>query len=116
VKELAMLKTIQQTIRVSKDFSETPGPRSRDEGEFSGEEFLDKLLLPAYTRVVADGGTLLIDLDGTEGYATSFLEAAFGELARRFPPSEVLANIVFKSDDEPYLIEEVKRYITEARK
>jgi hypothetical protein len=111
-----MLKTIQQTIRVSKDFSETPGPRSRDEGEFSGEEFLDKLLLPAYTRVVADGGTLLIDLDGTEGYATSFLEAAFGELARRFPPSEVLANIVFKSDDEPYLIEEVKRYITEARK
>jgi hypothetical protein len=111
-----MLKTIQKAIQVAKDFSDTPGPRLREEGEYSGEEFLEKLLLPAYQQVVADGGTLLIDLDGTEGYATSFLEAAFGELARKFPPSEVLANIVFKSDDEPYLIEEVKRYITDARK
>jgi hypothetical protein len=111
-----MLKTIHKTIQVAKDFSETPGPRFKEEGPFSGEEFLEKLLLPAYKQVVADGGTLLVDLDGTEGYATSFLEAAFGELARKFPPAEVLASIAFKSEDEPYLVEEVKRYIMEARK
>jgi hypothetical protein len=110
-----MQKVIHKTISVSKDFSETPGPRSKGEGDFSGEEFLERLLLPAYRQAVDDGGILLIDLDGAEGYATSFLEAAFGELARKFTPSEVLSHLDFKSDDEPYLIDEIKRYISEAR-
>ena len=29
------------TIRISSDFSETPGARYRSEGDFSGEEFRD---------------------------------------------------------------------------
>jgi hypothetical protein len=59
---------------------------------------------------------LLVDLDGTEGYATSFLEASFGGLARRFEPAEVLSILQLKSEDEPYLIQEIQRYISEARK
>jgi hypothetical protein len=111
-----MLMTSQRTISIAKDFSDTPGPRWKVEGDFSGEEFLEKVLLAAYEKTVAEGGKLLIDLDGTEGYATSFLEAAFGELARKFGPSDVLRNIVFKSDDEPYLVEEIKKYIADAKK
>jgi hypothetical protein len=103
-------------ITIAKDFSDTPGPRSKDEGEFSGEAFLEKLLLPLYEQARSEKGTLLIDLDGAEGYATSFLEAAFGELARRYDPQEVLSILTFKSDDEPYLIDEVKKYISEARR
>src|SRR5450631_780570 len=110
-----MPKTIYK-ITVAKDFSDTPGPRSRVEGDFSGEEFLEKLLLAAYTQAVAEDSSLLIDLDGTEGYATSFLESAFGGLARKFPPEEVLSRITFKSDDEPYLVDEIKKYVQEARK
>lgn len=109
-----MPKTLLK-ISVSREFSETPGPRFKAEGDFSGQEFLEKLLLPAYKQAVVEDGTLLIDLDGTEGYATSFLEAAFGELARQYPPDQVLSHLEFKSDDEPYLIEEIKRYIAEAR-
>jgi hypothetical protein len=108
--------SISKTLSISKDFSETPGPRNREEGNFSGEEFLERLLLPAYQQAVADGGALLIDLDGTEGYATSFLESAFGGLARRYGPSDVLSRIHFKSDDERYLIAEIQRYIAETRK
>ena len=111
-----MHKSLETRISIAKDFSEIPGPRSKAEGDFSGEDFLERFLLPAYEQAVADGVKLFVDLDGTEGYATSFLEAAFGELARKFPPTEVLENITLKCDDEPYLIEEVKRYISEARR
>jgi len=99
-----------QRISIAKEFSDTPGPRAKAEGDSSGEEFLETLLLPAYEHVRAEGGTLLIDLDGTEGYATSFLEAAFGQLARKYPPEEVLSFLAFKSDDEPYLIQEIKKW------
>lgn len=110
-----MQKTIHR-IAIAKDFSDTPGPRSKVEGDFSGEDFLDKLLLPAYEQAVAEDGALLIDLDGTEGYATSFLESAFGGLARKFPPEEVLSRITFKADDEPSLVDEIRKYVLEARK
>lgn len=110
------MEKIIRSIVIAKQFSDTPGPRSKDEGDFSGEEFLEKLLMSSYEKSVAEGGKLLVDLDGTEGYATSFLEAAFGGLARKFPPSEVVANLVLKSEDEPYLIDEIKAYIADARK
>lgn len=110
-----MQKTIHR-ITIAKDFSETPGPRSRGEGDFSGEDFLDTILLPAYERAVAEDGSVLIDLDGTEGYATSFLESTFGGLARKFPTEEVLSRITFKSDDEPSLVDEIRKYVREARK
>ena len=110
-----MPKTIHK-ITIAKDFSETPGPRSRAEGDFSGEEFLDKILLPAYEQAVAEDGSVLVDLDGTEGYATSFLESTFGGLARKFPAEEVLSRITFKSDDEPSLVDEIKKYVREACK
>ena len=49
---------------------------------------------------------MTVDLDGTEGYATSFLEATFGGLAREFDAAEINRVIKFKSDDEPFLIQE----------
>jgi hypothetical protein len=110
-----MQKTMHK-ITIAKEFSETPGPRSKDEGDFSGEEFLEKILRPAYERAVAEDGALLIDLDGTEGYATSFLEATFGGLARAFPSEQILSRITFKSEDEPSLIDEITKYIRDARK
>ncbi len=101
-------------LSVAKDFSRTPGPRRAKEGKFSGEEFLT-LLRQRYDEAVARKTKLLVDLDGAAGYATSFLEAAFGGLARAIPPDEVLNTIELKSDDEPDLIEEIKQYIADAR-
>jgi hypothetical protein len=106
---------VMKVISIAKDFADTPGPRARDEGDFSGEEFLEGVLRPAYLQAVQEGGTLTVDLDGTEGYATSFLEATFGGLAREFDAAEVLKVITFKSDDEPFLVNEIKGYIADAR-
>lgn len=98
-------------ISVASQFSEVPGPRLIEEGAFSGEAFLDQQLRPAFLAAESDGATLMIDLDGTQGYATSFLEQAFGGLSREFGSTRVLKVLRFKSDEEPYLVEEITGYI-----
>jgi hypothetical protein len=57
---------------------------------------------------------LLIDLDDAEGYATSFLEEAFGGLARKYGAKAVLELLSFKSEDEPLLVDEIILYINDA--
>ncbi len=102
-------------LNVAKEFSDTPGPRSPEEGKFSGKEFLDKLLLVRFEQAIRDKCKLHVDLDGTAGYATSFLEAAFGGLARVHPPELVFKTLEFSSQDEPYREDEIKEYIRGAR-
>lgn len=102
------------TLSIAKDFSETPGPRSREEGDFSGEQFLDEKLEPAFGEARNSCQPLIVDLDGVVGYATSFLEAAFGGLSRIHGPEEVLATLELTCKDEPSLVEEVRHYIRDA--
>lgn len=102
-------------ISIAKEFGNTPGSRNIAEGSFSGEEFLQNILLPKFQEALADNCDLIIDLDGTEGYATSFLEEAFGGLARHYKPSQVLKILEFQSNDEPLLIDEIKSYIKDAQ-
>jgi len=108
-------KVGQASIKVAKDFSEIPGPRFRREGDWSGEKFLEEMLGPRFKQALGEGCTLLVDLDGTQGYATSFLEASFGGLAREFGPDVVLAKLKLKSLDEPYLESQIRNYIKDAR-
>lgn len=102
------------TIVVAAQFTTTPGPRNQSEGNFSGEVFLEKLLEPKFLEAQRQGLKLFIDLDGVEGYATSFLESAFGGLARKYPSYQILKTLEFKSAEEPYLIDEIQEYIREA--
>lgn len=103
------------TIRIAEEFSPTPGPRNQSEGDYSGESFLEKLLEPRFLAAQKANQRLLIILDGAEGYATSFLEAAFGGLARKHDPNVVLGVLHFQSEEEPYLVDEIKEYIRAAR-
>jgi len=102
------------SINIAREFTTTPGPRYIDEGDFSGELFRTSQLSPAYEVAVAKDEKLTVNLNGTEGYATSFLEESFGGLARMFGESEVLSRLVFICDDDPYLIDEINQYIAEA--
>ena len=99
-------------IRV-RDFTIYPNTRHRDEGEGSGQEFYEEELKVAYENALANKEILEIDLDGTEGYATSFLDEAFGLLAEEFGGAKVLKNIRIISLEEPDWEEEVKSYILE---
>ena len=102
-------------INICNDFTDTPGARYRSEGDFSGEEFRETILIPKYEEAVKSKQQLKIELDGGYGYATSFLEESFGGLARIYQIQEVLDTLLFVSEDEPSLIEEITGYIKNAR-
>lgn len=98
-------------IKICKDFSETPGARYKTEGKYSGEEFRDTILKPAFIKCNQQGEPLILDLDGGYGYPTSFLEEAFGGLAREFGEEKVNSILKFISNDEPSLEGEIRKYI-----
>lgn len=109
-------------INIAKDFTRTPGVRAPEEGLSSGEEFLGRLLYPKFSEAVKQGVNLIVELDGTAGYATSFLEAAFGGLVRgepkfRIPPTKlslVRKHLILRSLTDRFLVEEIMEYIEEA--
>lgn len=97
-------------INILKDYTETPGGRFISDGPYSAEKFRKEILEPAFE---ASNEPITINLDGTCGFAASFLEEAFGGLARRFSKSEVKRRIEFISDEEPHLIKEILNYIND---
>jgi hypothetical protein len=102
-------------LRVA-EFTRTPGARYRADGPYSGEEFRDTILFPRFEAARNAERRLVVDLDGVAGYATSFLEEAFGGLVRTYnlSPRQVLDTLTFVCLDEPELLEEVESYIREA--
>ncbi len=98
-----------------KEFSITPGARYKTDGKFSGEQFYEERLKQAFIDSQEAGEKLVIDLDGTEGYATSFLDEAFGRLAEEFGVKRVLDGIEIVSNEEPDWIDEIKSYILERK-
>ena len=98
-----------------REFTTHPGPRKRADATDSGEQFLQDFLLPRFREAQKAHAILTVDLDGVAGYPTSFLEEAFGGLAREFGPELVAENLEFVCDDEPYLNDEIRDYIRDAR-
>jgi hypothetical protein len=95
----------REDLNVASEFSVTPGPRKRTEADFSGQQFLEDLLRPRFLSAHSSGSILHVNLDGAAGYPTSFLEEAFGGLAREFGAKVVLAGLEISSFDEPYLVD-----------
>jgi len=102
---------MERVIRVAMDFSDTPGARFRSQGDFSGEEFRERILIPAVLEAKKNGEKIIIDLDGTYGYPPSFLEEAFGGLVRAYPAEDFSQIFEFITFDEPELKERIANYI-----
>lgn len=103
-------------IKISRDFSETPGGRTAKEGEFSGEEFRDNYLEPAYERCVSIGERLVIDFDDCYGFGTSFLEEAFGGLVRKRREKGILNHLELIANDDEIIIRRITEFIKAAEK
>ena len=98
-------------ISIANDFTKFPGGRFPEDGEFSGQEFRENFLIPAYLSGLAT----TIDFDGTRGYGSSFLEEAFGGIIRQLKiSSEDFFKIFTLKSSRPSLIEEVTLYINNA--
>ncbi|WP_247997406.1 STAS-like domain-containing protein [Brucella tritici] len=84
-----------KTISIANNFTKYPGGRYRKHGKGSGEEFRDVWLVPA----LENNEQLTIELDGTAGYSSSFLEEAFGGLVRRGFGKDVVHRLIkFKAN------------------
>lgn len=92
--------TSEKTINIAKDFSDVPSGRYRTDGPSNGEAFREDILrvaLQNFERVI-------VELDGTEGYGSSFLEEAFGGLVRK----KYISNKSYK--DKLIIIAEAEPY------
>lgn len=102
------------TYCIAKNYTETPGPRYISQGKYSGEDFRNNVLLGLIENAKEHNTKLLIDFDGGYGYPTSFLEEAFGGAVRVTKDKNLMSILEFKSDEEPALINEVKKYMKDA--
>ncbi len=93
------------TYSIARDFSPHPGPRYARQGANSGQTFRGHLM----RLLQASNGTILIDLDGTKGIGSSFLDEAFGGLVRTEGKSrdEILKRFKFQSRVDPSYIDDI---------
>jgi len=106
-------RIVMQIVNIADQYTKTPGGRFRSEGKYSGEDFRQMLLKPKYLLAKKNGEELEVNLDGGYGYATSFLEEAFGGLVRDLGDKDIL-KIIIISEEEPELKAKVYQYIKDA--
>jgi len=101
-------------IKVNDQFSHCPGGRFASAGEHSAEEFRENILLPAFRDDKYE--RIIVNLDGTAGFAASFLEEAFGGLARVVGKKEIGERLFIISNETPRYAEEAWQDIKSVEK
>lgn len=101
------------TYSIAKKFSKHPGPRYVRQGPDSGE-----LLRRRLNQILSEvKGTVLVDLDGTTGFGSSFLDEAFGGLIRsdHWQKDQLLRRLQFRSTLDPSYVDEIMDSINKAK-
>ncbi len=102
-----------KTINVARDFTRFPSGRFKKNGDTSGEGFRERFLEGA----ILQGEEITVELDGTIGYGSSFLEEAFGGLVRTLQVREDELRVkLHLASSDPSLVEEINGYIDDASK
>lgn len=96
------------TIKVATDFTDSPGGRLRESGDFSGESFYEDLLKDKFEQALKAGTKLEVDFDGSYGYAASFISEVFGRLSREHDHDTILKVLSLKSTEDESLIIQIK--------
>ena len=107
------------TLRISvrDDFSRFPAGRFITDGPHSGQKFREDVLVPRIADAKTRHEKLHIQLDGTLGYGSSFLEEAFGGLIRnrRLTVREFFEIVVLETVDDA-LKTEINSYVMESKR
>jgi len=107
----------QIKIIISVEFTDAPGARYITDGPKSGEEFYNELLKPRFIVAKEKNQKLLVDLDNTWGYASSFISGSFGRLSKEFGQEDAMRHLDLKSEDDPLLkkkiFDEIKKQYNE---
>lgn len=98
-------------INIAKDYSRVLGGRYIKHGDFSGEDFYEKILQKKFIEAQKENEKLYIELDGTKGYPSSFLDQSFGVLARIYGINSVASVIVFRTNVYQWVVDYIKEEI-----
>lgn len=100
-------------ISIAEVFTKAPAGRYKTDGPYSGERFRDDFLIPA----LKGADKVIVDLDNTLGYGSSFLEEAFGGLIREkgFILDEIIKKIEIVSNRVLYA-RRINQYLDDAEK
>lgn len=104
------------SIKISTDFSDTPGARYYEDGEYSGQQFYEEILQNKFTECLAKNLSLEVNFDDCYGFASSFLSESFGRLSEEFGVEIVLRTIVIISNDDPLLEDQIKDIVKDPKK
>ena len=69
-------------IDIARDFSDIPMGITAEDGPYSAERLREELLIPNLAKATKTE-PLVVSIDGLDGYASSFLEEAFGGIIRK---------------------------------
>ena len=99
----------QHTINVAKDFSRYPSGRYVEDSRFSGQRFRNDFLIPSLRNY----DCVIVEIDGTLGYGSSFLDEAFGELRRAniFSPEQIRDKLIVRTENS-ILKTEVSQFLS----
>ena len=104
--------------KIAEEFSTTPGGRFKKNGPWSGQQFREDVLNKLLKETITSKNKLVVVLDGTSGYGSSFLEEAFGGLIRHseFDKQQLKKYLEIQANDPLYEIycKSVNRYIHDA--
>jgi hypothetical protein len=95
-------------LNIAKDFSKYTGLRHCDISEKSGEEFYHSLLNQKFKEALDKNECLILELDGADGFAPSFLDEAIGNLVFDFSLKVVEKYLDIVSVYEPHWLEMIK--------
>lgn len=88
------------------DFTTLPGARHCNDGDGSADEFFDKFVKTKLEEALSTKNTMTIDLDGTMGYASSFVsQLALRALDVCNKPNILKKIIHVKSDEDPIQVD-----------
>ena len=87
-----------RTIRFTQEFTDTPGGRFKQHGDFSGEQFREEILRPALEQ----NDQVILDLNGAFSFPPSFIDEALGVLIDQCGEELVRKKLTIKLDDNPH--------------
>lgn len=99
-------------IDVALEFSPAPMGRTRRQGRFSGEAFREDLLKPALR--ISD--IVVVDLDGTSGLSTGFLDEGIAGIVRdgTIVEPEFWRRVKIISTRDPLVINDIRVLVSSA--
>ena len=103
-------ESMTRVINIAKDLYRYPGGRYIVDGPFSGELFRNTLLVPA----LKENDKVIVEMDGTVGYAASFLEESFGGAVHELGLETVRTRLELRITEDDNLPFAVKDFMEKA--